>query len=45
MELVQDSIQRRALLLMVFKFRVLLNLRNMGCEVGKWIELACDRVQ
>jgi hypothetical protein len=54
MELAQDRVQWRARVLAVLNIRVLLpesqlvsemDLRETGCEDGRWIELAQDRVQ
>jgi hypothetical protein len=54
LELVQDRVQWRALVLAVLNLRVLLteskliskmDLREIGCEDGRWMELAQDRVQ
>jgi hypothetical protein len=53
-ELAQDRVQWRALVLAVLNLRVLLpesqlisemDLRETGCEDGRWMELAQDRVQ
>jgi hypothetical protein len=53
MQLAQDRVQLRAFVLAVLNLRVLLpesqliskmDLRETGCEDGKWIELAQDRV-
>jgi hypothetical protein len=54
MELAQDRVQWRALVLAMLNLRVLLpeswliskmDLREIGCEDGRWMELAQDRVQ
>ena len=54
MELVQDRVQRQALVLAVLNLLVLLpegyviskmDLREIGCEDVRWIELAQNRVQ
>jgi hypothetical protein len=54
MELAQDRVQWRALVLAAFNLRVLLpesqlinkiDLNEIGCEGGRWMELAQDRVQ
>jgi hypothetical protein len=54
MELAQDRIQWRALVLAVLNLRVLLpeswlisrlDLREVGREDGRWMELAQDRIQ
>jgi uncharacterized integral membrane protein len=54
MELAQNRVQWRALVLAVLNLRVLLpesqlisemDLRETGCEDGRWIELAQNRVQ
>jgi hypothetical protein len=54
MELAQDRVQWRALLLAVLNLRVLLpeswliskmDLVEISCENGRWMELAQDRVQ
>jgi hypothetical protein len=53
-ELAQDRVQWRALVLAVLNLRVLLpgsklisemDLKETGCEAGRWIELAQDHVQ
>jgi hypothetical protein len=53
MELAQDRVHWRALVLAVLILRVLLpeslliiniDLRETGCEVGRWMELSQDRV-
>jgi hypothetical protein len=54
MELAQDRVQWQALLLAVLNLQILLpesyliskrDLREMGCEDVRWIELAQHRVQ
>jgi hypothetical protein len=54
MELAQDRVQWRTLVLAVLNLRVLLSesyiiskmaLRELDCEDGRWMELAQDRVQ
>ena len=54
MELAQDRVQWRALVLAVLNLRVLppesqliskIYLREIGCEDGRWIELAQDLVE
>jgi hypothetical protein len=54
MELAQDRVQWRGLVLAVLNLRILLpesqliskmDLREIGCEVGRWMELAQGRVQ
>jgi hypothetical protein len=48
MELAQDRVQWRALVLAVLNLGVLLpqmDLREIGCEDGRWMELVQDRVE
>jgi hypothetical protein len=54
MQLAQDRVQWRALILAVWNLRVMLpesqliskmDLRKTGCENERWMELAQDRVQ
>jgi hypothetical protein len=50
MELAQDHVQWRAVVLAVLNLQALLpeiqlDLREMGCEDGRWMELAQDHVQ